>query len=48
MIDLSTLPKPKIVEELSFETLLAERKARLLELTPASEREEMTATLARE
>ena len=48
MIDLSSLPKPKIVEELSFERLLTERKARLLELTPASDQDEMKATLARE
>ena len=48
MIDLSTLPKPKIVEELSFEAIFAERKTRLLELTPESQRDEMKATLARE
>jgi len=33
MIDLSQLPPPDVVEALDYETLLAERKARLLELT---------------
>lgn len=33
-IDLSKLPPPKIVEELSFETIYTQRKAKLLELYP--------------
>lgn len=35
MIDISKLPAPAIVEELSFETILAEMRTRLLELLPA-------------
>ncbi|MGM0985427.1 MAG: baseplate assembly protein [Pseudomonadota bacterium] len=47
-IDLSRLPAPAIIEKLDFETLLDERKARLLELTPADEREALAETLALE
>lgn len=47
-IDLSQLPAPTIIEELEFEAILAERKARLLELTPESEREALEETLALE
>jgi phage-related baseplate assembly protein len=47
-IDLSLLPPPDVIEALDFETLLATRKARLLELTPADRREELAATLALE
>jgi phage-related baseplate assembly protein len=47
-IDLSQLPAPSIVEPLDFETLLAERKARLIALHPANERAEIAATLALE
>lgn len=43
-INLASLPAPNVVEELDFETLLAERKSRLLELTPADERDELAAT----
>lgn len=48
MIDLSRLPPPEVVEPLDFETVLAERKARLLELTPAADRPALAATLALE
>ncbi|MFV0662767.1 baseplate J/gp47 family protein [Denitromonas sp.] len=48
MIDLSRLPAPNVIEPLDFETLLAERKARLLELTPEAEREAVAAVLALE
>ncbi|WP_442489385.1 baseplate assembly protein [Halomonas litopenaei] len=47
-IDLSRLPAPAVVEPLDFETILAERKARLLELTPSDEREALAATLSLE
>lgn len=36
-IDLSQLPAPQVVEELSFEEILAARKAKLLELNPEAE-----------
>lgn len=45
MIDFSTLPPPAIVEVLDFETLLAERKARLIAAAPAELREGMAAAL---
>ena len=44
-IDLSQLPPPEIVETLDYETLLAERKARLVSLYPEGERAEIAATL---
>jgi phage-related baseplate assembly protein len=44
-IDLSRLPAPAVVEELDYETILAERKSRLLELTPEDERADVAATL---
>ncbi|MCI0508610.1 phage-related baseplate assembly protein [Chromohalobacter marismortui] len=44
-IDLSRLPAPAVVEELDFETIFAERKSRLLELTPEDERADVAATL---
>ncbi|MCK0744109.1 baseplate assembly protein [Chromohalobacter nigrandesensis] len=47
-IDLSQLPAPDVVEELDYEDILAERKARLLELTPEDERADVKATLALE
>ena len=47
-IDLSQLPAPNIIEPLDFETILADRKARLIELTPAEEREAVTELLALE
>ncbi len=34
-IDFSKLPKPDLIEELNFETILAARKARLIELFPS-------------
>lgn len=37
-IDLSQLPAPNIIEPLDYETILAERKARLIELHPEEER----------
>jgi len=48
MIDLSQLPPPTVVEPLDFETLLAQRKARLLALWPAAEQEALAARLALE
>lgn len=47
-IDLATLPAPDIADPLDFETILAERKARLIALTPAADRDATTATLALE
>lgn len=47
-IDLSQLPAPTVVEELDYETILAERKARLLDLVGESRRAEVEATLALE
>lgn len=44
-IDLSRLPVPDIVEMIDYETLLAERKARLVSLYPADEQAEVTATV---
>lgn len=38
MIDLSQIPAPDILESLDFETLLAERKAELLEAIPEDQR----------
>ncbi|EMW1141118.1 baseplate assembly protein [Serratia marcescens] len=45
VIDLSQLPPPQVVETLSFEDLLEERKTRLLELYPEEQREAMARTL---
>lgn len=47
-IDLSLLPQPEIIETLSFETVLARKKSRLLELTPDDDKSAMTAVLALE
>jgi phage-related baseplate assembly protein len=44
-IDLSRLPSPEIVETIDFETILAERKARLVSLYPAAQQTEVAATL---
>jgi phage-related baseplate assembly protein len=44
-IDLSQLPAPTIIENLDFESIFAERKARLVELVPADARAEMAETL---
>ncbi|EFN8413275.1 hypothetical protein EBP75_20850 [Escherichia coli O7] len=37
IIDLNQLPAPDVVEELDFETILAERKATLISLYPEEE-----------
>lgn len=44
-IDLSQLPDPAVVEALDFETLLAQRKARLIALWPAAEQAALAARL---
>lgn len=48
IVDLSKLPAPKVLEELDYETLMAERKAKFLSLYPESERAVMAARLALE
>ncbi|VVD78413.1 baseplate J/gp47 family protein [Pandoraea fibrosis] len=45
LVDFSKLPSPDVVEPLDFESILAERKARLIELTPLDQRASVTATL---
>ena len=47
-IDLSLLPAPTVIEALDYETILAERKARLLSLLPAEKVAAVEATLALE
>jgi phage-related baseplate assembly protein len=47
-IDLSRLSSPDIVETIDYETLLAERKARLVSLYPADQQAEVAAALALE
>jgi len=44
-IDLSQLPAPTILDELDYETLLAERKSRLIALYPDDEQADIAATL---
>lgn len=44
-IDLSQLPIPEVVEQIDFETILAERKAYLVSLYPADQQAEITARL---
>ncbi|RAS14913.1 phage-related baseplate assembly protein, partial [Paraburkholderia bryophila] len=44
-IDLSQLPSPDIVETIDFETLLAERKARLVSLYPVADQTDVAAAL---
>ena len=44
-INLSRLAPPELVETIDFETLLAERKAKLISLYPAEKRAELAATL---
>ncbi|WP_395490324.1 baseplate assembly protein [Cedecea davisae] len=44
-IDLSQLPAPEIVEELDFETILAERKATLISLYPEEQQDAIARTL---
>ncbi|MCC8375129.1 MULTISPECIES: baseplate assembly protein [Photorhabdus] len=44
-IDLSQLPPPDVVEPLDYESLLAERKAKLISLYPEEQRDAITRTL---
>ncbi|MCS6473706.1 baseplate J/gp47 family protein [Burkholderia thailandensis] len=44
-IDLSQLPAPDIVEELDYETILAEKMARLVSLYPKEQQDEIAAAL---
>ena len=48
IIDLSQLPSPDVVEELDYENILAERKARLISLLPEDQQEAVSRTLALE
>lgn len=47
-VDFSQLAPPDIIETLDFESILAERKASLIEKFPADERNQITETLDRE
>lgn len=47
-VNLSQLPTPNVVETLDFETILAARKARLLELVDEDQREQVEETLTLE
>ncbi|WP_456489623.1 baseplate assembly protein [Marinobacter nauticus] len=47
-IDLSRLPKPNVIEELDYETILEQRKQKLLSLVPEDRRQEVEETLALE
>lgn len=47
-IDLSQLPAPNVVEQIDYETILAERKATAISLWPADKQAEVAATLALE
>lgn len=47
-IDLSRLPLPDVIERIDYEALLAERKARLLELTPEDDRQSLAELLTLE
>lgn len=47
-IDLNQLPAPDVVEELDYETILAERKATLISLYPTEEQAAIARTLALE
>ncbi|MBB5320467.1 baseplate J/gp47 family protein [Marinobacter oulmenensis] len=47
-IDLSRLPKPNVIEELDFETILEQRKQKLLSLVPEDRQAEVQETLALE
>ncbi len=42
IIDLNQLPAPDVVEELDFETILAERKATLISLYPEDQQEALS------
>lgn len=46
IINLANLPAPNVVEPLDFETIFAERKARLVSLYPAEQQAEVARTLA--
>ncbi|EOU4947133.1 baseplate assembly protein, partial [Enterobacter hormaechei] len=48
VIDLSQLPAPDVVEELDFETILAERKATMISLFPEEQQAAVARTLALE
>ncbi|EOC0418871.1 baseplate assembly protein [Cronobacter malonaticus] len=48
IIDLNQLPAPEVIEELDFESLLAERKATLLSLFPEDQQDGVARTLALE
>lgn len=48
IIDLNQLPAPDVVEELDFETILAERKATLISLYPEDQQEAVARTLTLE
>lgn len=48
IVDLSELPAPDVVEELDYESILAERKATLVSLFPADEQDAVARTLALE
>lgn len=43
-VDLSQLPVPDVVEELDYETILAERKATLISLYPEDQQEAIART----
>ncbi|VDZ76692.1 baseplate assembly protein [Salmonella bongori] len=47
-VDLSLLPVPDVVEELDYETILAERIATLISLYPENQQEAVARTLALE
>ncbi|MBY5938046.1 baseplate assembly protein [Marinobacter hydrocarbonoclasticus] len=47
-MDLSRLPKPNVIEELDYETILEQRKQKLLSLVPEDRRQEVEETLALE
>jgi len=44
-IDLSALPAPDVIEQIDYETILAERKAYAISLWPAEQQEKIAATL---
>ncbi|MCX9038824.1 baseplate J/gp47 family protein [Citrobacter portucalensis] len=48
VVDLSQLPKPAVIDVPEFESLLAQRKARLVSLYPADEQAAITRTLSLE
>lgn len=48
LVDLSKLPAPDVLEEIDFESLLAERKAKFISLYPEDEQAYWTARLAME